>query len=459
MLADGMQFGWVSPSVPKLLASDSPIPITKEEGGWITQYYIIGNLCGVIVSVNIFNKLSKKWSIALATVPIVLGWVGILIARSVVAIYVSRFLAGVGRNMVYVVVPMYIGEIADPKIRGMLGTFIYLMMNLGVLISYLLIPFTPFYVASVVGLCIAGAKLLLLKFLPESPYYLLAHGKKEAAEEALITLRGTKDVSEEVNRIEEAVKKQTTQKPSLIKSYRSLFTVRSNIKALLILLLLRSIQILSGVSVLTMHIHAIFAEAGGKLKPEHSALVYIFMQITSSFVTLGVMDRFGRKPLMIFSCIISCVAMTLAGTYFYLKTTTNLASFTWIPLLTTLMFVYGYRVGLGTVPIVMVGELFPANVKVSGVVLTDLMYSLSNFASNAIFHSTEAKFGMFAPFFFYGVFSLAGAIFSILFVPETKGKNLEEIQMLLSRKKSLKDDNKAEGIDIGFFKEKENAIA
>lgn len=139
---------------------------------------------------------------------------------------------------------------------------------------------------------------------------------------------------------------------------------------------------------------------------------------------------------MIFSCWTTALILASQGAFFYSKLglELNTDSFSWLPVVFIVLFVLTYRVGLGTVPIVMISELFPANVKAYGIVLTDLMYSVASLLSNTIFTYTEDAFGMYTPFWIYASFCLAAAVFSKLCVPETKAKTLEEIQFILMNK-------------------------
>lgn len=100
-------------------------------------------------------------------------------------------------------------------------------------------------------------------------------------------LRSSKDVEEELKSIKVAVERQTQEKSRFSK----LFTTKSNRKALGILLVLRGIQTLSGVSVMTMHIHLIFREAGGNISSEFSAIVYALMMLSSCVFSMATSDR------------------------------------------------------------------------------------------------------------------------------------------------------------------------
>lgn len=425
MISDGMQFGWPSPAVPKLLSNDSSVHLTQEEAKWITNFYIIGNMCGLLISIVIFRRLSRKASLACAGLPVLLAWLGIFLSKTSWMLFLARFVGGVGRNMIYVATPMYIGEIAHPEIRGALGSFIYGSMNVGVILVYALTPHHRLEVGILVGLAFALLQLLLLCLIPESPYYLLIKNESSRAERSLTILRQTNNVEKELDDIAQAIARTTATKPNVTE----LFNVPSNRKALYILVFLRFVQMFSGVSVMTMHIHSVFKAAAGNFTPENSALIYGVLMLLSCFCTTGIVDHYGRKPLMVFSCLSTFLILTTLGAYFYVAST-----LAWLPIVLVVAYIFAYRVGLGTVPIVMVSELFPASVKVPGVVLSDLVYSLSSLLANVVFQYTQEAFGICTPFFIFGCICFGAAVVSARIVPETRNRTLEEIQVLLKNK-------------------------
>lgn len=427
MISDGMQFGWPSPAIPKLLNNTTTTIKfnNNEQIKSITNYYIVGNIFGLLISIVIFKKISRKLALIASSLPVLCGWLGILIAHTPWMIFLARFVGGVGRNMIYVVVPMYIGEIAEKNIRGVLGSFIYGSMNVGVILVYAFTPNFPFEFSPTIGLILITTQFILIYFIPESPYYLLMQNQTDKAKRNLEKLR-QKHVDEEFEEItQHLINKKTNNNNT-----SELFKMSSNRKALSILMFLRFVQMFSGVSVMTMHIHSIFQKAGGNFKPETSALIYATLMLFSCFLTMTFMDRYGRKTLMIFSCITTAFILISQGFYLCFPS----KNLMWLPLLLIITYIFTYRIGLGTVPMVMVSELFPTNVKVAGVVITDLIYSISSLLTNIMFQYTADTFGMYVPFFIFGGVCVVATLISVKYVPETRNKTLEEIQMLLKTK-------------------------
>ncbi|XP_028142383.2 solute carrier family 2, facilitated glucose transporter member 8-like [Diabrotica virgifera virgifera] len=188
-LSDGMHYGWSAPVVPILLSSDSPIPITKYQGEWLENAFIIGGVIGLWPTMYFADKVGRKKSILLASFVSMIVWITIALAPSVEYIIVARGVAGAAGNMAFVATPMYIAEIADQKIRGFLSGLIYFMALCGILLIYCIASFFPIYVHCLLGAALVFIELIWFSFMPESPYYLLTKNQPESDRNALSRLR------------------------------------------------------------------------------------------------------------------------------------------------------------------------------------------------------------------------------------------------------------------------------
>lgn len=135
------------------------------------------------------------------------------------------------------------------------------------------------------------------------------------------------------------------------------------------------------------------------------------------------------------------VSLMVTAIYLYLKNLTDvdLRQFSYVPLVALISYVIMYSVGIQTVPVLMLSEIFPTNVKAFALGLVDIYFALSVILVSKFFHWSSINYGMHIPFFTFAACSFIGLIFVKFIVPETKGKTLEDIQNELSyrRNKSM----------------------
>ncbi|KAF5300123.1 hypothetical protein FQR65_LT09213 [Abscondita terminalis] len=441
-LSEGMQYGWASSGLPVLLGNNSYTSITKEESKWISNSYIVGDVVGGLFSFVIFNNVSRKLSLYVSCVPVLVSHIGNYFANTATVFYITRFIGGVGRNMNLIIILMYVSEISNPEIRGTLGAFANVFLNTGVIGVTAITTYLSLKISAIVGIVIAIIPFTLIHFLPESPYYLVMVSRKTEAVKSLEILRQTRLVDQEFEDLCIAVKKQTTKNDTLVKKFLLLFTVKTNLKAAGIGMFLKSLQMFSGSSALIMHSHAIFEQAGGSMSPHVSSLIYNGATLFMCLCSTSVVERYPRRTLMITSCFLICLVLVAQGACFYITNFGYDFEFlTWLPVLNLVFFSICYRLGLSTVSIIMCSEIFAVNVKVAGGVLCNIAFSLSSLVANVIFDYTEDAFGMYTPFFIFGGCAAFGGVVSIFFLPETKGKTLDEIQEVIACGKRNSEHN------------------
>lgn len=162
-------------------------------------------------------------------------------------------------------------------------------------------------------------------------------------------------------------------------------------------------------------------------------MIYFSVQLVVIIFSSSIVDKAGRKPLLMISSTGSAVTLFLQGTYFYVKeqTTVDTSSFEFLPIIILIVFVVIFSVGMQSIPILMLGELFPTNVKAYALCFADIYYSIVAMAASKFLQLTRDNWGLYVAFYGYSIFSFLGLLFIIFCVPETKGKNLEEIQEIL----------------------------
>ncbi|CAH1155581.1 unnamed protein product [Phaedon cochleariae] len=439
IITSGMHYGWPSPSLPRLLDTNSTLPLTDSEGSWVAVTPLIGAVLGSIIVAVIVDILGRKKTILLSSFPYFAAWIMVAYARSILLLYTARFIAGVADGWVFTAVPMYIGEIADPKIRGRLGTSISVSWIFGILLINILGSYLSIAVTGLICSILPILSLLTFVWMPESPYFLLMKENQEGAQRSLQTFRGVTDVETELNRISNAVKSQMLNSGKFL----DLFTVKSNRKAVFIMLMVRAAQQLSGTTAITFYTQPIFNEAGSNISPAIASIVYFAVQLLLAMFCSGIVDKAGRRPLMIISITGSAVLLFVEGIYFYLVTCTevDMEPFSLIPVIALIGFVIVFSLGMQTIPLLMLGELFPANVKAFALCLADIYFAGIAIIVSKFFQIMKDSFGMYVPFFGFSGFCVIGLICIVIFVPETKGKTLEEIQMYFKGERPREKQN------------------
>ncbi|KAJ8972659.1 hypothetical protein NQ317_015379 [Molorchus minor] len=430
-VSDGMQYGWTSPTIPILLSKDSPVEVTQHEAEWLESVLMLGACAGLPVTMYLVDKIGRKKSLIVSSITTLLSWLLIAIAPRVEYIFVARFFSGMAGDMAFVAAPMYIAEVADQKIRGFLSGLVYVMMLTGILLLYCVAPFVPIWVPCAIGIGINCLGLSIFPFQPDSPYYLLYRNKPEKAKAALRRLRQNEDIENEYKDIAAAVERQKNEGER--SRIQDLFLIKSNRKALIIMVVLNASQHMSSISVMLMNLHSILDEAGAVyLAASTGAIIFSGVMFCSAMTASLAIDNFGRRMLLSVSGITSGICLMVVAVYFTLKENGfDVLGFSWLPLVMVMLYAASFKFGIGLVPIVLTAELFPAKMKALGMTLSDAFYVGFAVITLQLYIELKHYFGIQVPFYIFAFSCFCTAIFTVLYIPETKGKTLEEIQFIL----------------------------
>ncbi|CAH1102741.1 unnamed protein product [Psylliodes chrysocephalus] len=432
-ISDGMTYGWSAPYIPYLISEISHIETNIHEAELLETCFLMGSFCGLPLTIYLVDKIGRKKSLLLASFVVLLAWIAIGVATNMIYLFVARFFCGMCGNMAFVAAPCYIAEIADSKIRGFLSSIIYVMMLLGCLIVYSVGPYLPFYVPCIIGGSVAIVELLVFSRMPESPLYLLSKNKPEEALDSIKFFKPYCDADKELQEISELLENQLKDKGRFV----DIFTVSSNRKGLIIMTVLNAGQHLCAYSVILMNLHTILDAAGTNyMDSAHAAILFAALMLISTIFASTQMDNYGRKALLIFSSILTGICLLCVAVYFNLQHMGyNMLTFSWVPIVSVMVYALVFKIGVGIVPIVVTAEIFPTNLKALGMTLSDSMFIIGGIIAINFYQAVANDFGIHIPFYVFGCFSLFVTFFTIFFIPETKGKTLEEIQILLKGEK------------------------
>lgn len=423
MLSLGAATGWASPSIPKLEAPDSPIPITKDQGSWIVAIMVLGYIFGPLPMAWLVDRYGRKVTLLSATVPLTIGWILILVAQSAEVLYVARLLHGFADCIGYCITPMYLGEIASDPIRGALGTLVTVMAKSGILLSYSVGPYVSVRTLPYILLIPCVLFFATFIWLPESPYFLIARKREMVATKSLENLRGHKNVEDELELIKVAVRKAEENRGTFKQLFKD-----GNRKALIVAVGLVSCQQLCGSQAIIGYSETIFEEVGGIMEARETAILMAVVQVIAALFSSSVVDRLGRRFLLLVSTSGAAVCLFIVGTFFFFKNGNyDTSGLTWLPITAIMLFIVSYTIGIAAVPFAILGEIFPTNIKAYAGAICVMTAALVGATVTKMFQVVTDGMGINYSFWFFALFSFLFIIFVYFLVPETKGKPLHVI--------------------------------
>ncbi|XP_014469965.1 PREDICTED: facilitated trehalose transporter Tret1-like [Dinoponera quadriceps] len=437
-ISAGLFFGWASPSLPRLIADGDELPhLSVEEASWVASTLIIGSFFGAFVGMFIMNFIGRKNSMITTTVPTTIGWLMIAFATSPWELYIARFICGVSFGIIYLITPVYLGEISPAKIRGILGMICVVSMKCGTLFAYVIGPFLSIRNFSFVCMTIPVLYVItFIRFMPESPYYLMRRNDRQKAVKALVQLRGNENVSKEADIIEQVVKIDLANETG----FKEILFVPGNRRAMLTVIGVSIIQQFSGAPVFLQYSETLFNQTHTNLEGKYLTIILGCVQVISMCVCMILIDYCGRRILLMISSLGMGCSTAMVGAYFYLLSIhANVDNLEWFPATGTILFMILYSVGFSSLPFTLFGELFPTNVKALAGLIFVSICNLNAFIAIKWYPTMSNSVGTHVVFWFFTILNLLGFVFIFAYVPETKGKTLEQIQEELNVQKKQVD--------------------
>ncbi|XP_036326067.1 facilitated trehalose transporter Tret1-2 homolog isoform X2 [Rhagoletis pomonella] len=431
--AAGTLLGWTSPAEVKINNGAYDFEVSKSEFSWVGSAMTLGAAFVCIPTGILINLVGRKLAMLLLVLPFTLGWGLLIWAQNVPMMFVARFLLGIAGGAFCVAAPMYTGEIAQKEIRGTLGSFFQLMITAGILFVYAIGAGLSVFWMSIVCGVIPLVFGVIFVFMPESPTYLVIKNKDEGAIKSIQWLRG-KDYEYKAE-IEELRETQLKINENQVSWWVGLSRPVTR-KALLISLGLMFFQQLCGINAVIFYSAKIFEDAQTGIDANLSTIVVGIMQFIATFVSTIVVDKLGRRLLLLTSGLIMALATISMGIYFYMQDqdANSVATLGWLPVVSLCVFIVLFSLGFGPVPWLMMGEVFAADIKgVAGSIAGTTNWALA-FLVTKSFVNLSDSLGKGQTFWLFSAITIIGVFFVFFIVPETKGKSLNEIQAELEGK-------------------------
>ena len=350
---------------------------------------------------------------------------------------------GVGVGMSYTTNPMYVSEVADINIRGALSTLIAVNVFTGSLIACSVGPWTTYMTLALVLLAIPVLFVLTFVWFPETPYYLVSKGKMAEATKALVFFKDISDPQElrdELDLVRRNIgdNKNGDELKFKFNDFLLLMNLR-NRRALLIVLGLILGQQLSGNFTTMQYLQTLFEHSHIGIEPHTATILVLAVGLVSGALSTMTVEGAGRRSLLIYSSFGCAVTLGVLGVYLLINASgTDVSTFNLLPVVDVILFQVAYQVGLGTMPNLLIGELFPTNVKgIAGAIVT-VFDGLLGFVISKLYDVVDTYIGSYATYLFFSVSCFVLFVFVYGFVPETKCKTFNEIQEILGKMQPFK---------------------
>jgi SP family arabinose:H+ symporter-like MFS transporter len=403
--------------------------------GWYVSSALLGCIAGVAISGKLSNKLGRKKVMLFAAFLFAISAIGCALAPDATMLILFRLIGGLGIGVASVVCPMYIAELAPSQIRGKLITYYQLAITIGILVAYfsnskiqlnaaeaattsdvykLLFSGEIWRGMFVMGIIPALLFILLILFIPESPRWLALKNKPEKARKILASITNLKQAEVEIAAIQQSLQSRQIKVKELFRGKLAL--------PMMIGILLTALSQFSGINAIIYYGPSILEKAGFQLSDALGGQVTIgLVNMAFTFVAIFIIDRGGRKPLLMWGIAGSALSLLFAGILFAFNITNG-----WAILLCIILFIACFAFSFGPVVWVVISEIFPTNIRGEAVAISTMSLWIANWIVGQFFPLLNQWPAV--PFFVFALCCVAALWLTWKKIPETRGRSLEEIE-------------------------------
>ena len=433
----GYDTGVISGAIEPLTAR---FQLTDFMKGWASGCVLIGCATGVMLVGSLSDKFGRKIAMFLAAAMFLISAIGTALPNDIWVFIAFRFLGGVGIGIASISTPMYIAEITPADVRGRMVAINQIAIMGGIAAT----SFVNYFIAHAgnpawlietgwrwmfaTGVLPAVVFFVLLLLIPESPRWLVEMSRVEEARGILARVGGSVFANTEIASIRESLSGEKG-------TWGELFSRRLMLP-LMIGIALAVLQQVTGINVFMYFGATIFKTMSQSTGVDAGLLQQIIINGSCTLFTLiaiASVDRWGRRPLMLIGALgmgVSLVAMGLMAQFL-----SDPAAASNLMLACIILYIGCFGLSVGPVVWVILSEIFPTAVRGRALGLATFCLWISDYAITQTFPMMDAKESWFVahfnhafPFYLYAVFCLILILVVWLFVPETKGKSLEEIE-------------------------------
>nr|XP_018902179.1 PREDICTED: sugar transporter ERD6-like 7 [Bemisia tabaci] len=440
----GQLLAWPSLAIERISLGQGGFNVTETEISIIVSMPTFGEFLMPIVFGFILLKIGRRSNMILNAVVYIVAWGFITFATSPLSLMIANFAAGLGSAIAMIIGPIFIAEIADKRIRGSLISVFITAIAIGEVFSTSVGIILTYFQLNLISLVLAVVTFFSIVLLAtESPSWHIMCGKQEKAEKCFRyywnSAFGVEEekVASGLAELKEVVEEEMKSACS----YLELFRTPSNVRASIIVIALSIFQASSGIIAMLTYASTTLPKYDGFWQPNPTMALVNLLDLIFNIISVGLIDRLGRKPLSIISNAGDAVGTGIIASYFFIDEYTNLdtSNIKWVPYIGILVFISSYGVAMATMPHILVGELFPANVRYHASVVSVVCIAGAFAFFNFIYLHVCRVAGVSVMFLIFTMSSVAATIFSYLYMFETKNLSLSEIQMKAMGKSQPKE--------------------
>ena len=395
--------------------------------GWTVSSLLFGCIIGVISAGKPSDRFGRKKTLMAAAFLFIISAFGSALANKLSMFILFRITGGLGVGIASMLSPMYISEISPAAHRGRLVSFNQLAIVIGILLAFIsnaLLVDTGEnnwrWMLAVMGVP-ALLFFIFLFFAPESPRWLVQKGFSEKAFIILEKINGDIAARQEIQAIEESIRNEEDSG-----TFREVFSPRMR-PILIIGVFLCVFSQVTGINSIMYYAPVIFQSIGaGASSAVTQTAIIGGGNLVFTFLAISLIDRLGRKPLLIGGVTGMIVSLTSIAAAFFLQKTEG-----YIILFLILVYIASFSASVGAVTWVIVSEIFPNKLRSKAMSVSIVSLWLANFLLILVFPLMLSRLGGATAFLIFDVMCVILLVFTILRVPETRGKTLEELEKIL----------------------------
>ncbi|CAK1580152.1 unnamed protein product [Parnassius mnemosyne] len=421
--AAGHPIGFSAVALPQLENENSSMRIDEEMGSWIASIHSAATPLGSMLSGPIMEAIGRRRTLQVSTFPLVLGWILIGTAVHHAWLLLGRVVCGFAVGIMAAPSQVYLGEISEPRLRGLLIGTPFAAYSLGVLYVYALGGALPWRSVSFLCIVLPSLAFAVLCLSPESPTWLARRGRFHEAMAAMARLRGNPEIAQrELHELISAREKEKARGEETIRFFATVSRAPV-LKPLLLINAFNMLQILSGSYIVIFYAVDIVKESGGSLSPHIVANASACTRLGVTMLACILLLKLTRRSLVMISGMGSAICTLALSLVLYQNAGSGLIT----PIL-ILGYVAFNTLAFFLLPGLMIGELLPTKVRglCGGYIFC--VFNAVLFGFTKLYPVMKNSIGMSGVFCLFGSAASLATVVLFLLLPETKGKSLLQIE-------------------------------